>query len=126
MLKVLVVEDDLMIADALEEILVDAGYEVCGIASTVDEAVRLGKSQRPDLGVIDFRLAGGGYGTEVTAELRKLGQFGVLYATGNPDHPMLIRSKGDGCIAKPYSSRSIISALRKVWQKMDDRTTTAK
>lgn len=121
MLKVLVVEDDLMIADALEEILQDAGYDVCGIATTVEEAVKLGRIQRPDLGVIDFRLAGGGYGTEVTAELRKDGRFGVLYATGNPDHPMLIRAEGDGCIAKPYSGRSVISALRKVWQKMDSQ-----
>lgn len=123
MLKVLVVEDDLMIADALEEILMDAGYDVCGIASTVDDAIRIGKSRKPELGVIDFRLAGGGYGTEVTTELRKLGRFGVLYATGNPDHPMLIRAEGDGCIAKPYSGRSVISALRLVWQKMDGQVT---
>ena len=38
---ILIVEDDLMIADMLEEILVDAGYTVCGIARTVTEAVAL-------------------------------------------------------------------------------------
>jgi len=40
-LKVLIAEDDLMIADLAEEILVDHGYQVCGIARTVSEAVTL-------------------------------------------------------------------------------------
>jgi DNA-binding response OmpR family regulator len=57
--KVLIVEDDFMIADCLEEILVDAGYEVCGIAREVDEAIAMGKELRPDLAVIDLRLAAG-------------------------------------------------------------------
>ena len=41
MLKVLIAEDELMIADMAEETLVKHGYEVCGIARTVAEAVRL-------------------------------------------------------------------------------------
>ncbi len=62
MLKVLIVENDAMIADYLEDVLVDAGYDVCGIASTVDEAIMMGHSFKPDLGVIDLRLADGRYG----------------------------------------------------------------
>jgi two-component system, response regulator PdtaR len=37
-LKVLIAEDDLMIADIAEEILIEHGYEVCGIARTVTES----------------------------------------------------------------------------------------
>ncbi|MGA2258611.1 MAG: response regulator [Thermoguttaceae bacterium] len=69
-LKVLIAEDDLMIADMSEEILVDAGYEVCGIARTVSEAVALGRVHKPDLALIDHRLADGGLGSEVAARLR--------------------------------------------------------
>ena len=57
MLRVLIAEDDLMIADLAEEILIDAGYEVCGIARTVAEAVALAHKHKPDLAVLDFRLA---------------------------------------------------------------------
>ena len=57
MLKVLIAEDDLMLADLAEEILVDAGYEVCGIARTVAEAVALAQHHKPDLAVLDLRLA---------------------------------------------------------------------
>ena len=59
--KVLIVEDDLMIADSAEEVLVEYGYRVCGIARTIAEAVDLGFRHRPDIAVIDLRLADGGF-----------------------------------------------------------------
>jgi DNA-binding response OmpR family regulator len=118
MLKVLIVEDDFMIADCLEEILVDAGYAVCGIASGVVEAIRMGDEHRPDLAVIDLRLADGRYGTEVAAALIARGGLGVLYVTGDSHHPMLVDADGDACMSKPYSANSIVAALRIVSERM--------
>lgn len=118
MIKVLIVEDDLMIADNLEDVLIEAGYEVCGIATTVDEAIRLGELHRPDLGIIDLRLRHGEYGTAAAAALCRRGDLGILYATGNPDHPMLVGAKGVGCIGKPYSSGSVVAALKVVSDRM--------
>ena len=48
--------------DLLEETLVANGYEVCGIARTVDEGVALGEMHKPDLAVLDVRLAKGDRG----------------------------------------------------------------
>ena len=101
MVKVLIAEDDLMIADITEEMLVEHGYEVCGIARTVSEAVALGRRHKPDLAVIDLRLADGGLGTEVAAQLGGLDELGVLYATGNASHVMLTTADGHACLAKP-------------------------
>jgi DNA-binding response OmpR family regulator len=114
MLKVLIVENDAMIADYLEEVLEEAGYEVCGIAETVDEAITMGRTHRPDLGVIDLRLADGGFGTEVAAALCQDAGFGVLYSTGNPNHPLLQGAPGTACLAKPYSPDALLVALRVV------------
>jgi CheY-like chemotaxis protein len=111
MRKVLIVEDNLMIAECLEEILVDAGYTVCGIASHVAEAIRMGKVHNPDLVVIDLHLAGGGNGAEVGAAFKAQGRTGVVYVSGNPDDLQLSSTDGDGCVAKPYSATSIIAAL---------------
>lgn len=111
MSKVLIVEDDSMIADYLEEILVDAGYEVCGIAGNVADAIALGERHRPDLGVLDMRLGNREFGTEVAAALCPHGGFGVLYATGNANHPMLKGAHGVACIGKPYTSEDLITAL---------------
>jgi len=101
MLKVLIAEDDLMIADMAEEILVEGGFEVCGIARTVTEGVALGRLHKPDLAVIDMRLADGGMGTEIAAQLSAFGRLGVLYATGNALDVMQNASVGDACILKP-------------------------
>jgi len=125
MLKVLIVEDELMIADFLEEALVDAGYEVCGIASTMVTAIELGERHNPDLGVIDLRLSGGESGTEIAAALRRRGGFGVLYATGNPHHVLLEQAEGEGCISKPYLGSNVVSALRVVSERMFDRPLSA-
>jgi two-component system, response regulator PdtaR len=111
MLKVLIAEDDLMIADTAEEVLVDSGYEVCGIARTVAEAVALGRRHKPDLAVIDLRLADGGLGTEIPSQLDGLGRLGVLYATGNISHLMMNAANGDACLSKPYSSADLLRSL---------------
>jgi len=111
MIKVLIAEDELMIADMAEDILAERGYEVCGIARTVAEAVALGRRHKPDLAVIDLRLADGGLGTEVAAQLGALGRLGVLYATANISHVMLNGAYGDACLSKPYRSDDLLRGL---------------
>ena len=64
MLKVLIVEDDLMLADFAEELLVEHGYKVGGIARTVGDAVARVRHSAPDLVVLDLRLADGGLGSD--------------------------------------------------------------
>lgn len=111
MQRVLIVEDDVMIADCIEDFLVGAGFEVCGITGHVTEAIRLAQECKPDLAVIDLRLRDGQFGTEIAAALCPGGTIGVLYASGNPDHPMLRNAAGEGCIAKPYTQATLVSAL---------------
>ncbi len=110
MLKVLIAEDDLMIADAAEGVLVDNGYEVCGIARTVAEGIELGRIHKPDLAVIDMRLADGGLGSDIAAQLTSLGRLGVLYATGNPSL-IAPTAPGEACLVKPYSSAALVRGL---------------
>ena len=111
MLKVLIVEDDLMMADFMEEILVDHGYEVCGIARTVESAVALARHSKPNLVILDMRLADGGLGTEVAAQLLPPGRPGILYATGNMSQVALTSADGDACLAKPYRSADLLRGL---------------
>jgi CheY-like chemotaxis protein len=110
-LKVLIAEDDLMIADLVEEILIEHGYEVCGIARTVAEAVVLAQHHKPDLAVLDLRLADGGLGTEIAARLLPLGRLGVLYATGNISQVELTTADGNASLSKPYRSVDLLRSL---------------
>jgi DNA-binding response OmpR family regulator len=119
MLKVLKAEADLMIADMSEDVLVEHGYEVCGIGCTVARAVTLGRRYLPDFAIIDRRLADGGLGSEVAAQLVDLERLGVLYVTGNiasvdPKNPC-----GHGCLAKPYLFADLVRGLEIVAALID-------
>jgi DNA-binding response OmpR family regulator len=116
MIKVVIVEDDLMIADMAKETLIAAGYEVSGIASTVTEAVVLCRRQKPDLAVIDVRLddkslADRSLGTDIVARLMSMGQLGILYASGNLTSAMMTVMGGHACLAKPYTCDDLVRAL---------------
>jgi two-component sensor histidine kinase len=116
MLKVMIAEDDLFMADMLEDILVDAKYEVCGIARTVDTAVELCERHKPDLAILDLRLAEGGLGTEIAARLLPPGRPGILYATGNAGNNRLTKVDGEACLGKPYRPEDIVRALKIIEQ----------
>jgi DNA-binding response OmpR family regulator len=111
MLTVLIAEDDLMIADMVEEMLLAEGYAVCGIARTVAEAVALGLRHQPDLAIIDLRLADGGLGTEIINPLASLTKLGVLYATGNVAQVALTAADGHACLAKPFRRDDLLRSL---------------
>jgi DNA-binding response OmpR family regulator len=117
MTRVLIAEDDLLISDMLEEALVGDGYEICGVAATVRDAVALAERTRPDLCIIDVRLAEGGDGTMVAARLMKQQPgVGVLYTTGNADYVLATRAVGHACLMKPYRLSEVLGALRVVEQ----------
>jgi DNA-binding response OmpR family regulator len=111
MLKIIIAEDDLMIADMSEDILVEHGYEVCGIGRTVEQAVALGRQHKPDLAIIDLRMADGGLGSEVAEQLADLDQLGILYVTGNVSSVTLEKARGHGCLAKPYRFDDLLRSL---------------
>jgi DNA-binding response OmpR family regulator len=111
MLKVLVVEDDFLIADMAEQIFVLAGYEVCGIARTVTEAVALARSHKPDLAVVDLRLGDAQLGTELAAQLGPIGRPRILYTTGNSTQVTLTDIDGEACLVKPYTAPNLLRAL---------------
>src|SRR5271154_1136167 len=112
MLKVLIAEDDEMIADMVRKTLVGHGYEVCGVARTVSEALMVGRRSKPDLAVIDLRLADEGWlGTDIVASLNLPGPVGVLYASGGITRAMLAVLKGHACLIKPYSDADLLRSL---------------
>jgi DNA-binding response OmpR family regulator len=125
MLKVLIAEDELMIADLLEETLITSGYEVCGIARTVDEAVALAELHKPDLAVFDVRLARGDRGPEIARRLGGAGTLGILYATGDDArNSTLTHADGNASIAKPYRTEDVVRALVIVREIMINGTAT--
>jgi len=112
--RVLIVEDDALIAWDLEETLVAAGCDVCGVAGSQSEALRLGEATRPPFAIVDVRLAPGD-GRIVARELAQLYGTAVLLATAHCGDPGdLARTGAVGCLPKPYSTPDVLAALQAV------------
>lgn len=110
--RILVVEDDPLIAAQVETILPAIGYEVCGVAASEDWALALAARHRPDLALIDIRLSPGD-GRRVARELNRRYGTIVLFATGNCDdlHEELAVGALTACLLKPYSVHILDRAL---------------
>ncbi len=111
MLKVLIAEDSILLADMLESFLEDEGYNVCGIASTVNEAVMLVDLHQPDIAILDYRLADGDFGSQIPPLLKHKLSMGILYVSGDPLNTILTENDGDAYIQKPYGMQDLIRAL---------------
>jgi len=86
---------------------------VTGIAATVDDAVSLCEKSKPDLALVDIRLAGPRGGIEGAELLRQ--QFGLaaIFLTGDSDKAIARRVSGIGpCLVKPAGGEQLVKAIR--------------
>ena len=106
--RVLVVEDEPLVAFDNEHMLADAGFDVVATVDRVDDALRVLDAEALDLVVTDVSLSGEGSGLDVA---RAAGAKGVpvLFAAGRC--PVDARELAIGCLVKPYSQRDLLDAL---------------
>ena len=109
--KILIAEDNVILADLLEYYLISQGFDVCGIASTVDEAVALADLHDPDIAVLDFRL-GAERASEIRARTRNKNNMAILFVSGDPLDGKLSEADGEAYLQKPYGMHELLQALR--------------
>ena len=112
--RVLVVEDDFLVAGELEHCLTAAGFQVIGPAATAEEAIALAADGMPDLIIMDVRLAGPRDGVEAAIHIYK--HFGVrsMFATAHSDRQTRARGQEAnplGWVAKPYSPAGLVAEI---------------
>jgi DNA-binding response OmpR family regulator len=107
--RVLIVEDEMLVALELEAALQEAGYEVSGIATSEAEAIAMARAIIPNLAVVDVRLAPGD-GRSVARELADRFNTTVLMATS--DSPQSLNGIGASAVLpKPYDADLAPAAL---------------
>lgn len=112
--RLLVVEDEQIVALDLRGALEDLGYVVVGTAGSSDDALRKAEDEHPDLVLMDIRLAGPVDGIQTAALLRARFQIPVVYLTANADDATLARAletEPCGYLAKPYNQRSLHTTI---------------
>ena len=115
--KILIVEDDSIMALELQETLQDRNYVVPGVAYTGKDAIEMSKKINPDLIVMDIRLKGGIDGIEAANKIRAISKVPVLFLSGYADKGTLARIKecgAAGLIAKPFDIAKLIRAIDKI------------
>lgn len=116
-IRVLIVEDELLVALDVEMALIDAGHDVVGTAATEREAVEMALRLRPDVMLVDLRLANGGCGRSVAEKVLAEIEVAVIFASGNLSPEMQRRLaclEPVAMIGKPYLDSQLLGAVQLV------------
>lgn len=118
-LAVLIVEDELLLALDLEDILIGAGYSVVGNAIDMHQAVALCENNAGgiDIAIMDVNLARGTNGVETARILRQRWGIPSLFVSGNLDEKtraVALEWQPAGFVGKPYSERAVLDVLDQV------------
>ena len=116
--RILVVEDEPLVAFDNEHLLTDAGYEVVATVDSLAAARKVIESEELDLVLTDLKLSGDGDGTGVARIARGRG-VPVLFVTAHSSDET--RGLGLACLAKPYSGRVLKGALEALDRHLQGR-----
>ncbi|HVP96774.1 PAS domain S-box protein [Methanoregula sp.] len=112
--RILIVEDERIVAEDLRLTLIQLGYEIAGSTGTGEEAVRLAREASPDLILMDIYLAGKINGITATEEIRKFSPVPVVYLTAFADTAIMEKARVTqpyGYILKPYQERELNTVI---------------
>jgi DNA-binding NarL/FixJ family response regulator len=112
--RVLIVEDDFLIAMQTEIALTAAGFEIVGPATTAEEAVELAREAQPWLAVMDIRLASSRDGIDAARELYEDFAIRCIFATAHDDAHTRGRAEPYaplGWLPKPYTMASLVTVV---------------
>ncbi|WP_192499323.1 response regulator [Skermanella pratensis] len=101
----------MLIAMDLERLIEGMDYTVCGLARTRTEALRLAEEHRPDLVVMDVRLADGSDGIAAARELRQRFNIGALMISGQIDAAQAEEAEAEIFLRKPFEPRQLRRAI---------------
>ena len=111
--RVLIVEDEYVIANDLRLLLLEAGYEVLGLADSVAEARQLLARQPPDVVLLDIYLKGSETGLDLAATLEEAA-IPFIYLSAN-DSPSVLEAvkatQPSGYVVKPFREKDVLTAL---------------
>lgn len=115
-LNVLVVDDEVLVADFVADLVEEAGHRVVGIAATGEGAIALIARERIDLAILDIKLKGDLSGLDVAAEARSRA-IPHVFITGSGDpstRNAAERTQPLDFLQKPFSQERLAAVLRKV------------
>jgi two-component system, response regulator PdtaR len=116
--KVLVVEDEGIVAECIRQDLQSFGYDVIGITESGRAAIEIARRIRPDVVVMDIRIKSDLNGIETAVCLQGLYEepIPILFTTAywDEDNPLIVAVNPCAALKKPFSSEELTSSILKV------------
>lgn len=112
--RIMLVEDEKVVAADIQECVKSLGYEVVGSVATGTEALRMAVNTMPDLVLMDIKLKGVLDGIDVAAALYDQLKIPVVYLTAHADAEILERARRtapSGYVLKPFDDRTLRTAI---------------
>jgi signal transduction histidine kinase len=112
--KILIVEDEIIIAEDIAAYLEKVGYRIVNIVASGREAIAAAHTQRPDLVLMDIMLRGKMDGVEAAQKIHQELKVPVVYLTANADETTLERAKATnpfGYVLKPFQEKELRVAI---------------
>lgn len=126
--RILIVEDQGIVATDIQRCLEDGDFEVTGIATSMEDAIREASRFRPDLVLMDIRIRGEADGIDAADQLRRRFGLPVVYLTAHDDRETMLRAKRTEPMAfliKPFKPAELTStveiALERSWAEREAR-----
>jgi CheY-like chemotaxis protein len=114
-LRILVVEDELMISMLVEDMLAELGYQVAGVAASVEEASRLAREAEFDGALLDVNL--NGKKVDAVAETLAVRNIPFIFTTGYGQQGVPDSFRDRPTLQKPYQTEQLGDALARAVQR---------
>lgn len=114
MKKILIVEDELLIAMDLKEVLEISGFEVIDVVTNGEDAVNAIGKYQPDIIMLDVFLKGGKNGMQLAETIKNKFKIPFYFVTANTDksvYEKLVKLGSHGIISKPFDEASLLAKL---------------
>lgn len=125
--KILIVEDELIPAEYLKQILEENSFEVLAIVDNGKEAIEKAKSLKPDIVLMDVILKGQMSGCEAAVAISRIHECSILFLSAYLDDEMVeyaLKAKAVGYLTKPYNETQIIATLKLISTKEERKEHT--
>jgi DNA-binding LytR/AlgR family response regulator len=125
-IKILIVEDDMIIGANLSMQLTNLGYDILGIVSRGEEAVIHAKIHPPDILLLDINLKGSINGIETAKAIQQFMDIPIIYLTANNDELTFEKAKEThprAFLTKPFNNLNLQRTIALVVEQLKDRPT---
>lgn len=114
--SVLIVEDELIVAEDLKETLTDWGYDVIGIVPSGRTALHLARESRPDIVIMDVKIDGNMNGVETAVAIRSFfeNEVPIIFISGHSveKYPLIKALSRSTYLNKPFDPQDLFNAIR--------------